>query len=64
MTYTCETTGYRENYRVTFDCHELHSEKVRTEEKGELGMRYGSEEGDWLDLFNEEGPGHLVAYLN
>ena len=37
--------------------------KVRSEEKGELGVRYGPQEGDWLDLYNEEGPGYLVAYL-
>merc|ERR1712012_167010 len=35
----------------------------RSEEKGELGVRYGPQEGDWLDLYNEEGPGDLVAYL-
>lgn len=39
------------------------SYRVRNEEKGDLGVRYGPEEGDWLDLYNEEGPGDLVAYL-
>jgi len=37
--------------------------RVRSEEKGELGVRYGPQEGDWLDLYNEEGPEDLVAYL-
>jgi len=37
--------------------------RVRGEEKGELGVRYGPQEGDWLDLYNEEGPRDLVAYL-
>ena len=36
---------------------------MRSEEEGELGVRYGPEEGDWLDLYNEKGPGDLVAYL-
>ena len=36
---------------------------MRSEEEGELGVRYGTEEGDWLDLYNEKGPGDLVAYF-
>ena len=53
-----------ESFRVTLTCfHELHLNQVRNEEKGELGVRYGPEEGDWLDLYNEKGPGDLVAYL-
>ena len=39
------------------------SERVRREEQGSLGVRYGRQEGDWLDMFNEQGEGQVVAYI-
>ena len=56
-----KATGYL--CLVITNGEELHLNQVRKEERGELGVRYGPEEGDWLDLYNEDGPGDLVAYL-
>ena len=39
------------------------SARVRREEPGTLGVRYGQQDGDWLDLFNEQGEGQVVAYI-
>jgi len=41
------------------------SQRVREQEPGQLGVRYGEEEGDWLDLFNKEAKsGYMVAFLS
>jgi len=40
------------------------SERVRREEQGSLGVRYGRQEGDWLDMFNEQGEGQVVTYIS
>jgi len=40
------------------------SQRVREQEPGQLEVRYGEEEGDWLDLFNKEAKsGYIVVFL-